>query len=413
MPTGLNYLLHRGYGVPYLQESEFDSLWTVWDSSWKNRVKPDDKGGLRKLTAERYGFPPSIDSGNSFSLAFVRTKDGLIFNCMMCHGGKLPGTGKSMVGLPNNDVDMVTFQQDLDALRKQPDQSGRWGATRGTTNAFMISHALLMYRDKDLNFLKEPVDLGPVQPYPVDPPAWWLMKRKGTLYSDAFVEGSQARAIMQFAMAGPPGSAIRGWEEDFKTILGYLKTLEAPKYPWSVDKSLAATGKTLFDKTCSGCHGTYGADGKYPAKVIPINVIGTDSLRLTAMTHEFRRYYGQSWLGQGSKVTEKPEGYLAPALDGVWATAPYFHNGSVPTIEAVLSSKSRPKAWRKKAGYDQNKVGLQADELGAAIPADASASERRRVIDTTARGMGNGGHPFGDALSEQERRAVLEYLKTL
>ena len=48
-----------------------------------------------------------------------------------------------------------------------------------------------------------------------------------------------------------------------------------------------------------------------------------------------------------------------PPLDGVWATAPYLHNGSVPTLEAVLKSSDRPALWQRKLreagnvkGYD-------------------------------------------------------------
>jgi hypothetical protein len=55
-------------------------------------------------------------------------------------------------------------------------------------------------------------------------------------------------------------------------------------------------------------------------------------------------------------------GYQTPPLDGVWATAPYFHNGSVPTIAGVLESKSRPSIYTRsfsteKDAYDQQRVG--------------------------------------------------------
>ena len=54
-------------------------------------------------------------------------------------------------------------------------------------------------------------------------------------------------------------------------------------------------------------------------------------------------------------------GYMAPPLDGIWATAPFFHNGSVPTIEGVLNSKARPAIWQR-VNYD-SKV-LDEEALG-------------------------------------------------
>src|SRR5256885_8025425 len=52
-------------------------------------------------------------------------------------------------------------------------------------------------------------------------------------------------------------------------------------------------------------------------------------------------------------------GYIAPPLDGIWATAPFFHNGSVPTLEGVLDSTKRPAKWTRSfvsTDYDQAAV---------------------------------------------------------
>ena len=109
-------------------------------------------------------------------------------------------------------------------------------------------------------------------------------------------------------------------------------------------------------------------------------------------------------------VTEAREG--SPRLA---ARAPYFHNGSVPTIEAVLNSKLRPTYWTRdlfhgtSAGdstkYDYDKLGWQFESL--------SAPGSKYVYNTTLPGYGNYGHTFGDLLTEVERKAVIEYLKTL
>jgi hypothetical protein len=101
----------------------------------------------------------------------------------------------------------------------------------------------------------------------------------------------------------------------------------------------------------------------------------------------------------------------------VWATAPYFHNGSAPTVYHVLNSQARPKRFTRSyhtgaADYDPVKLGWKYREVGPADP-KLPARERRKVYDTTQPGHGNGGHTFGDDLTDDERMAVIEYLKTL
>ena len=65
------------------------------------------------------------------------------------------------------------------------------------------------------------------------------------------------------------------------------------------------------------------------------------------------------------------------------------------------------------AEYDQRKVGMTFRTLANAPDSSLPAIERRRIYDTTLPGRGNGGHTFGDKLTEEERMAVIEYLKTL
>jgi hypothetical protein len=109
-------------------------------------------------------------------------------------------------------------------------------------------------------------------------------------------------------------------------------------------------------------------------------------------------------------------GYTAPPLDAVWATGPFLHNGSVPTIELVLDSAARPASWKRvdydSANFDEAALGWPFVALDHGWD-DAPESERRHVYDTTKLGHWNTGHTFGDALTPDERRAVLEYLKTI
>jgi hypothetical protein len=110
-------------------------------------------------------------------------------------------------------------------------------------------------------------------------------------------------------------------------------------------------------------------------------------------------------------------GYQAPPLDGVWATAPYFHNGSVPTLYHVLNSKTRPRIFTRsfqtnEADYDKKQVGWQVRILDE-TPKNGTVFDRRKIYDTTQPGRGNMGHTFGDDLTDEQRWAVIEYLKTL
>ena len=95
--------------------------------------------------------------------------------------------------------------------------------------------------------------------------------------------------------------------------------------------------------------------------------------------------------------------YKARPLNGVWASAPFLHNGSVPTLHDLL----RPAAERPRTfavgrwEYDPKKVGYVSD---GQVPS---------VFDTSVSGNSNRGHEFGVTLSEEERWAIVEYVKTL
>jgi hypothetical protein len=180
----------------------------------------------------------------------------------------------------------------------------------------------------------------------------------------------------------------------------------------------------VFGRHCAECHGTYGPDGSYPERLVPLADVGTDPVRLRSLSPQDRAALNASWFGHFGadgreagvdlESREAGAGYVAPPLDGVWATAPYFHNGSVPTLWHVLNPDARPVVWRRSAaGYDDGRVGLEVEEL-ADLPADKlTSAERRRLFDTRKPGKSAAGHDFPAALDAEEKAAVLEYLKTL
>src|SRR5207248_2818828 len=133
--------------------------------------------------------------------------------------------------------------------------------------------------------------------------------------------------------------------------------------------------------------------------------IGTDRTRYDGISVKFGAHYNKTWFAHEYPALPSV-GYQAPPLDGVWATAPYFHNGSAPTVYDVLNSKARPRIFTRsfrtdKEDYDAEKLGWKVQVLDHAPKESASAYERRKVYDTTQPGRGNGGHMFADELTDE------------
>ncbi len=191
--------------------------------------------------------------------------------------------------------------------------------------------------------------------------------------------------------------------------------LPIPKYPFPIDEPLAARGQAIYQQYCAACHDWRGAQ---VGQVVPIDKIGTDSARLDSYTVDFA--FNQNTFGAGQwwrfHNFRKTNGYVSMPLDGLWARAPYLHNGSVPTLNDLLKKASDrlPKDklyfWRGDDEYDPINVGFRSDR-------DRSADGRKLFrYDTTLGGNGNQGHEgrvYGTELSDGEKRALLEYLKKL
>ncbi len=416
---GLYNLTHNPYGMMILTDKMLEKIPTVWEKEWQDKLKPNDLESIRKVAFERYGFNEATWENRGGPMQMVVNERGnWVQNCMLCHGGRVPVSGESMIGMPNTELDMQTLFDDLTKLtRYKLPYSMNFAASRGRTNAFIFSLELIRLRNEDLSQRKDPVPMGDYKDSDLDPIPWWHLKKKTALYADGLLKGDFVRPIMQFTMGEPSGEKIRSWENDFKDVLAYLKTIQPPKYPLPIDKQLAGEGQKVFEKTCAGCHGTYGANGKYPNKVVPLEVVNTDPVRVQGLTKEFRAYFNKTWFAQNSSHAEEaPTGYVAPPLDGIWATAPYFHNGAVPTIYGVLTEAARPKYFRRIGGakdYDAKNVGLKFETLNAPAASELAPEARRRVVDTTIQGLSNQGHPFGFKLTEKEKWKVIEYLKTL
>lgn len=427
---GLELLLNRAYLPPDFDEKLFDDLWTSWPEDVRKRAEAATPEVRRRMTFARYGMhvrPGDDDVAEGPPLDYVDDgKGNWVANCFLCHGGTV--NGKVVPGAPNADIDMRGLADDLRNTRLR---TGRGltpadiskltfplGSSVGVTNATAFGIVFGALRDADMEVAT--YRAREIEHHDVDAPPWWHVKHRKSLYIDGFAPKNH-RVIMQFAL-DPVNDRDRilGWEDDFRHILAYIESVEAPEYPWPIDEELAATGLTVFEKNCARCHGTYGDGGAdevdYTEVMVPLEEIGTDPLRHRGLTPEFRGWLKQSWMSHHGEdpVIVEPAGYVAPPLTGVWASAPYLHNGSVPTLWHLLHPDERPTVWRKcQEDFDTKRVGVSVETYPAMPETVQDSYTRRRHYDTTQPGKSAAGHDFPDALDESEKRAVLEYLKTL
>jgi mono/diheme cytochrome c family protein len=197
--------------------------------------------------------------------------------------------------------------------------------------------------------------------------------------------------------ADDPHSDATFSREQTKALGKWLKALNPQPYPLSVEPALAADGKPVFVQHCGSCHAP-GGTGNRMGTVIPIAEIGTDRERPERWTRPT----------DGANTTMASiSGYLAAPLDGVWLRGPYLHNGSVPTIRALLEPQSRPRTF-----YRGNDL-IDTRNVGFVSTLPHEMGRQFLLYDTSEPGHRNSGHLYGTSLSRSEKDALLEYLKTL
>ena len=424
----------RGYEVlrthqflpPDLDEAVFASLWTVWPEPERSAAEKADAATRRKLTFSYYGLvaAPEDTEGTKPALGYVDDGRGnWVMNCLACHGGKV--AGQVIPGLPNSHFALQTLTEDVRLVKLTQGKKLSHldlatlqlplSTTNGTTNAVVFGIVLGTYRNPDMT-VDTKRKLPRLDHHDVDAPPFWNVRKKRSLYSDGH-SPKTPRPLMQFILLPRvPPDTLTKWEPDFADILAWIESLEPPKFPFQINGDLASRGEAVFREHCARCHGSYGPGGRYEQQTIDIDEIGTDPLRWKALTPEHRRWMKEGWISRFGEdpVEVDPIGYVAPPLDGIWASAPYFHNGSVPTLWHVLHPDSRPAVWKRtEDGYDREKVGLDVETFEK-VPASVNVpAHRRRYFDTKLPGKSATGHTFPNVLDEDQKRVLLEYLKTL
>ncbi|WP_237729280.1 c-type cytochrome [Schlesneria paludicola] len=423
---GFEFLRTHEYLPPDFDDDVFDELWTVWPEQDRKAAESADPSTRRRLTFSYYGLitaPDDLD-GKKPAFGYVAADRGnWVMNCLACHGGKV--AGRVIPGLPNSHTALQTLAEDVRTVKiKQGKALAHLdlgslqmplSTTNGTTNSVVFGIVLGAYRNPDMT-----VDLQ--RPFPqlvhhdMDAPPYWNVKKKTSLYADGF-SPKTARPLMQFILLPRVTPAqLTEWEPEFADMLAWIESLEAPKYPFEINRELASRGEPIFTKNCARCHGTYGASGVYHQQTIDIDEVQTDRLRLSSLSPEHRSWMKKGWMSRFGEdpVETNPVGYVAPPLDGIWASGPYFHNGSVPTLWHLMHPETRPKVWKRtEDGYDEQRVGLEISTFDEIPRTAKSPAERRRYFDTRLPGKSSAGHLFPQTLTESEKEAVLEYLKTL
>ena len=436
---------------------------TLWDDALLGSVIQPLLGsegttGLEGRTGRNASLPHTLNAFTTSDGAEVVNR-----NCLMCHSGKFDG--QLIIGLGNASADftrgianglpvgvvpdaalqlLTLTEAERSNLKKMlrtasvfgPDTAMRTvgqNPAEAFTGILLAHHDLktLEWSDVALRSVVVRDETGePIADSRLtsDPPPWWRAKKKNALFYNGMARGDH-RGTMALATAICVDSIAEAERVDalFRDIQAFIGTLHAPAYPRAIDEELAGDGEAIYAANCAGCHGTYAArspnddEDTYPNLLIPLEVIGTDpAVANMGVVHapEFVDWYNGSFYGQTTRaVPDDPfAGYMPPPLDGIWATAPFLHNGSVPTIELVLNSKARPAVWRRVDLDDRN---FDEDALGwpwespRYSQAEALEAERKYIYDSSYWSQSNAGHTFGDHLSDQERRAVIEYLKTL
>jgi hypothetical protein len=107
------------------------------------------------------------------------------------------------------------------------------------------------------------------------------------------------------------------------------------------------------------------------------------------------------------KAAPQPFVYESRVLQGIWAAAPYLHNGSVPTLADLLKAdKDRPLSFKVGPDYDPVNVGLAVEQTRFNYTLVTGCTDRTS-------GNSNCGHNFGTTLTPDQKAALLEYLKVL
>lgn len=204
--------------------------------------------------------------------------------------------------------------------------------------------------------------------------------------------------------------ALKNIDTVVRVVAPILKTYKTPEFPGTINSAMARRGFDVYSNNCMQCHGQYKWSGgkkseliSFPNAITAQSEMNSDPERWKAISTSLVKNLEESVWNERIQINQN-NGYVAPLLEGLWASAPYMHNGSVPTLWHFLRPDQRPaKFIVGNQNLDMAKVGSQGVQN--------SGSE---IYDTELTGRNNQGHERElVGLSELDKEDLLEYLKTL
>ena len=246
------------------------------------------------------------------------------------------------------------------------------------------------------------------QPYsPIKVGLVWNIDRRTWVHWDGNTKSPISRNLLASLGLGAPLHAKYA-DLEFATVkrqTDLSEKIRAPRYPFKVDNKSAQRGASLFATNCNSCHGGPESD----ERLYSVSEVGTDPHRAEMFTQRLADGFNKFLAELEAEGYQPPKElgvrstgkYFAATLNGVWARSPYLHNGSVRTMKELLTEPTqRPKTFRRGSrAFDETEMGYT----------DGGAY----LFNTATTGNSNSGHDYGTRLSPQEKRDLIEYLKTL
>ena len=250
--------------------------------------------------------------------------------------------------------------------------------------------------------------LNSPQPYsPIKFGLVWNVKKRTWVHWDGNTKSPISRNLLASLGLGAPMHGKRGdlIFADVKRQTDLSEKIAPPKYPFKIDSDAAKRGAPLFEQNCNACHGGPESD----KRLFPAAEVGTDPHRAEMFTQKLADGFNKFLTELEAEGYQPPKEvgvrstgkYWAATLSGVWARSPYLHNGSVRTMHQLLTSPEQ----RAKTFHRGSRV-LDEKEMGY-------TNDGTYLFDTNASGNSNSGHDYGTKLAENEKRDLIEYLKTL
>jgi len=420
-------------------ESEQGMPYWIWQAL--PRVFADKLPGTGGYGSFGFVWEPGRELPVGFSTAELFGGRRIAINCATCHMGAYrlqPDGQRTLVAAgPGNLVNLQAYTRFLHTVAEDPrfNAGELLKAIDGLTNLSWMqrmqyrlllipgTRRALQRQKKQFSWMDRNPDWGAGRIDPFNPVKFgilrqpidstvgnadmmslWNLKGRTALHWDGLTTSLHESVLSSAIGDGASRKSIP--LAQLGRLEQWLTTLPSPRYPLSIDKALADRGYALFTAHCAACHAPGGARA---GSVIPVAEIGTDAHRLnmwTAASASAYNAFANSYQWDFGAF-RKTDGYVAVPLDGLWLRAPYLHNGSVPSLQDLLEPPAnRPTMFYR--GYDL------FDPARVGFVSDGPIAERTGTrYDTASPGNGNGGHVYGTTLSADEKRALLEFLKTL